>query len=167
MLKRYGRFASATGSTPVLGVGYIAAVLEREGHQVQIIDGIVESFTMREMMERVKKFKPDVFGISTTSLTYLLVKDLAKELKKRFPKTKIILGGPHISSMPEETMKTKLFDIGVIGEGEETIAETMRFLEKGRSLNNVKGVAYLTEKGKIKIVGAYKMLSSGTVEFFE
>ena len=114
MTKRYGRFAPATGSTPILGLGYIAAVLEREGYEVQIIDGLVESFTLRELMTRIKKFHPAVFGISTTSLTYLFIEDLAREVKKRFPKIKIIIGGPHVSSMPLPTMKSKVFDLSLI-----------------------------------------------------
>ncbi|NIO70734.1 MAG: B12-binding domain-containing radical SAM protein, partial [Anaerolineae bacterium] len=47
-----------------LGLGYLAAVLERAGHQVQIYDAVVEDEPLGDVLER-DKF--EVVGISSTT----------------------------------------------------------------------------------------------------
>jgi anaerobic magnesium-protoporphyrin IX monomethyl ester cyclase len=60
-------------------------------------------------------------------------------IKAEFPELKIVFGGPHVTSLPEETMKENpLLDFGVIGEGEYTMLE----LAENHDPNAIKGLIH-------------------------
>ncbi|MFH1327724.1 MAG: cobalamin-dependent protein, partial [Candidatus Bathyarchaeota archaeon] len=67
----------------------------------------------------------------------------ARASKEACPNATIILGGAHITFLPEQTMReTKTVDVGCIGEGEETIIDIVQTLSKGEDLGKVKGIIY-------------------------
>jgi radical SAM superfamily enzyme YgiQ (UPF0313 family) len=69
--------------------------------------------------------------------------EICARLKQVNPQITTIVGGPHITAIPEETMtRYPDIDIAVIGEGEETIIELLKALENKRDLNLIKGIAY-------------------------
>lgn len=123
-----------------LGIGYIAAVLKKEGHEVQILDLTIEDVNYEVVKEIILYFNPDVIGISALSYMYVQVKWLAAYLKKITPST-IILGG-HLSNHNYDLVLNKtLVDICVIGEGEITVVDLLQNLN---NLSAVKGIAYKT-----------------------
>jgi len=110
-----------------LGLGYLAAVLEREGHQVQLWDTTVEQQPLGEILDR-ERF--DLVGV--TSVTPLIHEawDAAHEARVR--DTITILGGPHPTLMPGESLAQPDVDMVVRGEAEETILDIVRGLEADR-----------------------------------
>jgi len=84
------------------------------------------------------------------TISYELAVNLAKELKKE-TKALILIGGCHISTHPQSF--TKEFDIGILGEGEQTILEIIEEYEKNRSIENLEKIdgVILNKKGKIII----------------
>jgi radical SAM superfamily enzyme YgiQ (UPF0313 family) len=71
--------------------------------------------------------------------------DLAVRLKQINPKIIVLVGGPHITAVPHETMeKFPSFDIAAIGEAEETISDLLDTLEgkKNNSLADVNGIIF-------------------------
>jgi radical SAM superfamily enzyme YgiQ (UPF0313 family) len=110
-----------------LGLGYLAAVLEREGHQVQLWDGAVEDQPLSSLLSR------EPFGVvGITSATPLIHEawEAAAEARSRGAIT--ILGGPHPTLMPGESLEQPQVDLVVQGEAEATIVEITRLLEKDR-----------------------------------
>jgi radical SAM superfamily enzyme YgiQ (UPF0313 family) len=91
----------------------------------------------------------DVFGITSTTPTIVKAWKLAKNIKKNNPNCSIILGGPHPTALPEESLNHEGVDVIVRGEGEETIKEVCEKLEKRKSLIDVKGISY-KDSGKIR-----------------
>ena len=132
-------------NSPPLGLGYLAAVLENSGHSVKIIDAAVENLSIDRTARKVKNISPDIIGITTFTVSIYSCYELAKELKKILPGTKIIVGGPHITSSPEDLLKHPEFDIAVIGEGEITFKELMETIEREDSIATVKGLAFNSE----------------------
>ncbi len=133
---------------PPLGLAFIAAVLEKEGHKVKIIDaqalGIDEDKTAR------KAAKFDIVGITSMTPTFNSAVRTAKTIKKINKSCFIIMGGPHSTVLPQKTLKDiKEVDAVVFGEGEKTIAELVKSIEIKRSLSRVAGICYRS-KGKIK-----------------
>lgn len=61
------------GNLPPLGLLYIAAVLEKDGHDVRIIDAPVENLDLEDVLNRIGEFRPDFVGIS--AITSLAKKD--------------------------------------------------------------------------------------------
>jgi len=135
---------------PPLGLGYLAASLrQRFGNdffQFKIINRAVE--------EEIKKFKPDLVGISSVSQNYNLAIEYARTAKKYH--RPVIIGGFHISMMSSSL--TKDMEVGIIGEGEETICELLESFERKKrfdwgEMQKIKGVIYWGDKDKIIFTG--------------
>jgi anaerobic magnesium-protoporphyrin IX monomethyl ester cyclase len=110
-----------------LGLGYLAAVLEREGHDVQLWDGAVESHPLADFLDQ---HTFDVVGI--TSATPLIHEAWEAAAEARARNSVTLLGGPHLTLMPGESLEQANVDLVVRGEAEDTIVEVVRQLEKDR-----------------------------------
>lgn len=92
-------------------------------------------------MEKILEYSPTYVGTTATTISVFNAAKVAEILKSKNPKIIIIHGGPHLTAVPEETMeKIKWFDVGVIGEGEDTIVELLESYESKKDLANVKGL---------------------------
>ncbi len=131
---------------PPLGLMYIAAVLEKAGHTLQLYDADPEYHDT--LVKEIKEFKPDLIGSSFLTAGYQRALHFIEKLKKELPDVTYCLGGVHPTVKPAETMNEFGVDFIVVGEGEDTIVEVCGKLEKNESLSGVKGVMY-RENGKI------------------
>jgi len=138
----------ASGKYPSLGLGYLAAVLERDGHVVDYIDMDALDMGHEALEGIIKKLSPDVMGITCTSSTLAQVKEVAKVVRSISPNCFIVVGGSHLGIYPEETLRSELFDAGIQGEGEGAILDLMRTLENDKDLSNVRGAIY-RHSGKV------------------
>ncbi len=122
---------------------YIASVIrERSNHEVSIIDTQAENLVVGDAAKRVESYKPDIVGISTLSLEAPYMYQLAKEIKKSGPDLKIIVGGPHATTGPKETLSNESVDYLVLGEGEEAVFELIQSLEKGQPVDQIQSIGY-------------------------
>ena len=140
-------FARSGSIQQPLGLAYLAAILERKGHTVKVLDAPPLKLTLEESVNTIKRIRPDVVGLTATTPTFHRSVAIAEELKKERD-VPIVIGGPHPTALPEKTLAYPFFDIAVLGEGEYTMLELIDCLESSRSLSTVKGIAY-KEKGKI------------------
>jgi radical SAM superfamily enzyme YgiQ (UPF0313 family) len=117
-----------TTREPPSGLVYIATYLrDKVGLRNENIK-VLESNYM-DVYEELKKFSPDIIGFTAMSVEYGKVMKFAKEMRGIF-KIPFILGGVHISTLPSSL--DKVFDIGVMGEGELTMEELVNlYLKKG------------------------------------
>tara|TARA_Y100000310_G_scaffold339426_1_gene432033 strand:- start:335 stop:1777 length:1443 start_codon:yes stop_codon:yes gene_type:complete len=134
---------------PPLGLAYLAAVLEKEGYKdIKIIDCLL-GLEHNKLIKILQEEKPDILGMMTTSTTFYSVVNVAKDVRKLLPKTVIVIGGPHVTSLPEEAMKHgDLFDVGITGEGEITLLEIVKTIDKKgwpTDLEEVDGLVYKKE----------------------
>lgn len=137
--------------SPPLGLAYIAAVLEKEEHKVKIIDAPALSIGLNGLKKLISKKTFDIYGIHSVTPTINSVIKVSKLIRNLKPESKIIVGGPHVTLLPKETLKiVPEIDIIVRGEGESTIVELCKILEKEGSLNKIKGIAF-RENQEIKI----------------
>jgi anaerobic magnesium-protoporphyrin IX monomethyl ester cyclase len=111
-----------------LEFGYSRLLLEREGHEVRIIDGQLENLTSDEIRDRVQDFRPD-FTVVTTAPSYLFWRCAPPELRVpqevirniREHAGTIVCVGPHASTTPRAALVKTGADIAVIGECEEIL----------------------------------------------
>ncbi|MGO9118332.1 MAG: B12-binding domain-containing radical SAM protein [Desulfomonilaceae bacterium] len=123
---RYGRFAVAGSTQPSFGLVCLAAVALREGHEVKVIDAAAENLSVDETVQEALRFSPDIIGISATTAGIVPAAELAALAKKSLADTLTVVGGPHVTALPAETLEeSPAIDIGVVGEGEETLAELL------------------------------------------
>ncbi len=124
------------------GVAYLAAVLEKIGVEVEIIDCRIQKGFKQKIIERLKNYSVICLSVNVATISSAL--DLANLIRDQSPKAKIIMGGPHPSVLYEKLIP-KYADIVVIGEGEETIVE----LFQSGSLSKVFGIAYWDDCVKV------------------
>jgi len=133
---------------PPLGLCYIANVLEKNGIKVEIIDrnslmtkNHSDQFVVDNITEdQIRKFKPDIVGISVTTPTFFDVRcNVVKIIRKIDDKIRIVTGGPHVSALPEDTLRNcPEIDIVCRGEGELVMLE----IAQGDKLLDIAGLTY-------------------------
>lgn len=129
---------------PPLGLALLAAILEKHGYMVRILDTNAPGFTLEEAAASVND--ANVVGITAMTPTIGGAVKIAEHIKKFRPESIIILGGPHVTLMPDETLKSAPYiDIVARGEADETILDLMQAFEEGRSLENIRGISYLKD----------------------
>ncbi len=129
------------------GVASIAAYLRESGFDVSVIDTQVEELDLKGAADRIVAEGPSVVGFSAYTEEINDSALIAGALKEKLPYVVTVIGGYHVSAMPEETLEEfPSFDAGVIGEGELT----MKDIASSKSLKSVNGIVYRDEEGSIK-----------------
>ncbi|MCL4557336.1 MAG: B12-binding domain-containing radical SAM protein [Deltaproteobacteria bacterium] len=158
-------FSSGGGwLVPHIGIAYMAAVLKQKGYDVTIADAIAERLSGPGIVDSIKKVKPDIVGLTATTQQIYTASIIANEVKGISPEIKTIIGGCHVSPLPEQTLREfSSFDYAVIGEGELVLPELLRAISDGNdgALVNIKGIAYRTDdKVVVNPQGSYVDVNS-------
>jgi radical SAM superfamily enzyme YgiQ (UPF0313 family) len=125
-----------------LGLACLAASLRAAGStKVEIVDGKFERLSYDAILERVRRFAPDVVGLTAFTNEIKPAARVADMVKGLSPSIVTVIGGVHPSVLPERTLEEfPAFDFVVVGEGELTFAELVGALAAGISPLNVAGV---------------------------
>lgn len=137
-----------TPTAPPIGLGYIAAVLRKNGIDVEIYDVNARRYTDEKVFDDLTKKDFDVVGIGGQITVYREVKRYCDHLKKVKPNIPIIIGGTVADSIPEVTLTKIKADVIIIGEAEDTFLELCKKIEEGKKFRDVQGVAFLKD-GKV------------------
>lgn len=141
--KRYGSFAGGGSAVPSLGILMLAAVARQEGCDCTVVDASALALTEPELLERLAAIRPDILCLSSTTLAIFNANAFAAAAKRILPKLTVIIGGPHVTAVPVETMERfPALDIAVIGEGELTLVELLRALQADSPLAVVPGLLF-------------------------
>ena len=152
----YGEDTSIPPVVQPLGLAYLAAWLEKKGHEVSIIDGrgsrhdkyqsknsIRYGLSDEKILTAIENYHPEIIGISNMWTAYSGDPHrIAKVIKAQYPHLKIIFGGSHPSEFPELVLKDQNVDLVVAGEGEITFSELLHNLESNLPINKINGIAY-------------------------
>ncbi len=127
---------------PPLNLLYIAATLRENGLSVQIIDDNVLQLGARAIARSIKK-GTKLVGLTAATSTIGSAVRYADAIKLRDLGVTTVIGGPHITFVPQETMERgRSVDIAVIGEGEDTMTDIAMAIEEGKAPQGIKGTAY-------------------------
>jgi len=131
---------------------YSAALLEKEGIEVKVIDAIPLNLEYDEFYRLVKKRSPDLAVVECSTISIDNDLKVAEKIKEETG-AKIMLAGLHVSALPNEIMNSAPWiDYIAIGEYEYTILESAQRLEKGKdNMEGVKGLAWREGGGRNKI----------------
>jgi len=140
---------------PTPGCLQLLAYLEREQRDVDYMDCTLNENPWRDFEEKVRREEPEVVGISVSCTAFIYDgMNAANLIKAVSPQSIIIMGGEHPSFMAEETLRDcPAVDYICVGEGEVTLAEFLRALEKKDDLSEVLGLAYLNRDGEFVYTG--------------
>lgn len=149
---------------PPLGILYLASAIKNwvEGVEVTVIDGLFHGYN--KTMQMVKDSSPDMLGISFYTLQAQSAYAFTNEFKAQCSSVPVILGGPHVTALPFESLSLSKADLSVIGEGEVTFTELVKNFQKYGTLGtetlfHIDGIAY-RENGKIKISNTRKFIEN-------
>ncbi|MBU0673518.1 MAG: B12-binding domain-containing radical SAM protein [Proteobacteria bacterium] len=135
------RFAGVENAIPSLGLAYLAAVAEQDGHEVRIHDGTITP-AWSAMATLGREFRPDVVGITAKTPSFTNCIQSAKILKEASPGVVLIAGGSHPTAMTEHALAAEIFDFLVLGEGEVTFRELLKKIaDRGTDFESIPGLA--------------------------
>ncbi|MGC1122322.1 MAG: radical SAM protein [Candidatus Methanofastidiosia archaeon] len=138
---------------PPLGILYLAAVLEKEGHTVEVVDSTI--LTNPQYETRINSINGDMVGISASFGQIESALDLAAMMKSR--EVPVVVGGPGPSSMDVGLFLNQC-DYVVHGEGEETFAAIAWHMEAGE-MPPVKG-SFTRVKGRAMFHGERPLIKN-------
>ena len=107
------------GYKPPQGILYIATYLNTySSHVVEVIDCQAEQLDIKQTVEKIREFNPDLVGISAWTDFWYPSYTLGKSIKRVLPQVHINYGGPHISIYPQVTLNIDFVDSVIVGDGE-------------------------------------------------
>lgn len=147
--ERYGALSSGGSKLPPLGLASLASVVRRAGHSVAIVDAECLGLTAEETAAAVLGHAPRVAGITAVTMTVGSAARVAQLVKREDSGTFALLGGAHVTALPEATLSAfPWIDAAAIGEAEETLPELMAALGGG-ALADVAGLILRREDGSL------------------
>lgn len=125
---------------PTLSLMTIAATALKKGHDVQILDLCYQQYHYQTIKNKIETYKPDIVGVTGTTPLMNQARDISCLVKGISKNIISVIGGPHVSALPYESLKESLFDIAVVGEGDFTFGE----IADGHSFKDIQGIYYRT-----------------------
>ena len=123
----------------------MAAILEKHGHEVTVIDCPALNFTHEDLKREIAKSQPDIVGISSVTVTFPSALQAAVVAKEACPRTFTVLGGPHVTVLDEETIsENKDVDCVARHECEYTILELANHFcgNQPKNLDEIEGITF-------------------------
>jgi radical SAM superfamily enzyme YgiQ (UPF0313 family) len=143
---------------PPLGIAYIAAMLEKNGIEVKILDAPALEMGYEAVKKEIQAYSPDIVAITSVTPTIGSALKTAQISKEACPSAITVLGGYHPTFTYQEVLKNDFVDIVVCGEGEQTMVELVEAVENSKNLRDVNGLA--TENFKTPPRGIIEDLNS-------
>lgn len=107
---------------PTLGLATIAATALERGHKVEVLDLCWRPYDYPSIKEKIEEFKPDIIGITATTPLMNQVRDISVLAKDISNNIRVVSGGPHVSALPEESIRESLLDAVFVGEADYSFA---------------------------------------------
>ena len=129
---------------PPMNLMYLASSLEKESYSVKIVDDDLLQKGYKKVSELAEKLNPQIVAVTATTSTIKSALKYVELIKNVLPDSITVIGGPHTTFMPFETLKeAENLDVVVVGEGEETLVELAnQATESIPKLDEVKGIIY-------------------------
>lgn len=137
------------GLFPPLSLAWVAAIAEKAGHEVIIIDARTLRLSKEDVLDRLRQFKPDIMGFMMTTYMYRETLDWIRFLKRNL-KVPVVIGGYNLRVYPRESVLPPEIDFGVVEQAFHTIPALFKELGGNRKFDNVPGLVY-KENGAFRI----------------
>ncbi len=144
-LEQFAKLSDLATIAPPLGIAMIAAFVRQYGFTVAIIDGEAEFQTPEQTIEEIEKYNPILLGVSAFTTKMTAAGKILKLVKERMPHVKTVIGGHHVSAIPERTLREEAVDFTIKGEGFYPMVELLKRLKEKRDNFDIQGVWYLKD----------------------
>jgi radical SAM superfamily enzyme YgiQ (UPF0313 family) len=138
-----------------LGLNYVAVAARNAGHDVELVDLMIEENTQSIIKEAIEGFHPDIIGISVRNIDDQEMENprfLLDQVKgvvihcRSFSDAPITVGGAGYSIFPRAALTYLGADMGIQGEGETVFPALLDRIEQGADLSGMPGL-YLPGRG--------------------
>lgn len=130
---------------PPLGLAYAAAIAQRAGHEVIIIDANCRPrLSKQKVLQQINSFKPDMLGFMLTVYMFRQTLGWIKSLKET-TNLPMIVGNILLELYPKEVMSHKEIDYGIIGSAQKSLPHLLDALKHKADISEIKGVCYKRE----------------------
>lgn len=137
------RLREGEETIPGMGLLVLAAVARQRGYQVHLIDAKRAGASVEDASRQIAALKPDYLGISATTISVTNGARIAARIKELCPGVVTIVGGAHVSAIPERTLEAfASFDYGISGEGEVAFFELLSRIETDGAIDDVPGLCF-------------------------
>jgi radical SAM superfamily enzyme YgiQ (UPF0313 family) len=118
-----------------IGLAYISGALKGSGDHCRVLDLCFAEDYASALVSEIKRFQPDVAGLSLRNLDNVSYPNYASYLSfyrqvvrtvRKHSKASIVVGGSGFSLMPEAVLQYLEADVGIAGEGERSF---LRFID--------------------------------------
>lgn len=124
------------------GIMSLAAWLEKNGHQVKIVDAAALRESNEKIVARVREFDPQLIGVGGIITAYSYIIALTHDLKKIMPQVPIVLGGQVVINNVDLCYQHMAIDYIIHGYGEFALEKLVRHLEGNLELTRIPGLCY-------------------------
>lgn len=118
------------------GLSSLSACAKAKGHEVNLVD-LRELMGWDDVRSRFRELEPDVVGITMMSVDFDSAIESARLAKDSCPNTKVVVGGPHPSILPEEVASIPCIDHIIVGEGEISFVKLLDDIKNGRAKDKI------------------------------
>lgn len=135
---------TVSNQSPSLGLLHLAAEVREYGYQPSIIESDILNLSIDDVVDKIVDLNPKYVGITLFTVGVWSASRISRKIRAALPKITIIIGGPHVSSMAEETMlRFPEFDYAIVGEGEEALVRLLNALDEGADVSDLPSLCYL------------------------
>jgi anaerobic magnesium-protoporphyrin IX monomethyl ester cyclase len=130
-----------------VGIASIGSYLESKGIFVRLLDLAVEQDWRTALGKAMAEHAFEIVGISFQITQHEEALQVARDLKQKYPSTKIVIGGSYPSCAPLDCAKNPEFDVVCCAEGELTMIDLLEAWDNGRPLDSVAGIVFRNADG--------------------
>ncbi len=131
-------------------LAYAAGVLEQSGFDVHLVDAPAAGHDLPHVLDYAADFCPRLVVMNTSTPSIYNDVEVAEAIKTRVPDVFILLVGPHVSALPEDSLRLSPEVDGVARkEYDYTVRDLAQALDGGDALQNVLGLSYRANDGAI------------------
>jgi radical SAM superfamily enzyme YgiQ (UPF0313 family) len=129
-----------------VSLGTMGSYAQENGFKVVLLDAIARKMNRGDVIDFAIKKSPVVIVVDTSTPSIYNDVDIADEIQKKLPKSKVLLVGRHVSHAPVESLKLcRVVDAVVRSEFYKPVVQIL----EGKDYTAVNGVSFRFD-GKIK-----------------
>ncbi len=133
--------------TESLGLGYIASVLRRDGHDVEVLDAHLQCLEPKKAVRQVLERDFDCLGITAANVHKKVLVSIVRAVRRRRPDATLVAGGYLPTLSPEQLLGAcPELDFLIRGEGEAVTSDVFARIERGEEPREAPGVAFSRNK---------------------
>lgn len=136
------------GLFPPLSLTWVAAIAEKAGHEVDIVDARTLNLSPQQVAARLKETRPDILGFMMTTYMFRETLEWIRYLRQELPWVKVVVGGYNLRVYPEESVMPPEIDFGCFNSAYHTVPGLLAALENNTPLDDVPGLIFKRD-GKV------------------